>query len=314
MTDSTTSVTVLGLGAMGTALASAFLAAGHPTTVWNRSAARAEALRPAGATVAADPAAAVAASPLVVVCLLDRRAVDAVLAAAGPLTGRTVVNLTSSTPEDARAVAERVTAAGARYLDGTIMVPTPMVGSTDAFVLYSGDAGALAAHRATLAALGGELEFLGEDPGRAAVHDLGMLDVYFAGMAAFLHAAALVGADGVPARAFLPYANRMLELLGPTFAQLAADVDAGEHPGTEDNLEMELAFLSHIVHTSRARGIDPSVPEAPRALVAAAVAAGHGADGFSRVIDSLRPAAATARTALSSEPLVRGCRSRTWTA
>ena len=77
---------------------------------------------------------------------------------------------------------------------------------------------------------------------------------------------------------------------------------------------MELAFLSHIVHTGRARGIDPSVPEAPRALVAAAVAAGHGADGFSRVIDSLRPAAATARTALSSEPLVRGCRSRTWTA
>lgn len=30
-------VTVLGLGPMGAALASAFLAAGHPTTVWNRT-------------------------------------------------------------------------------------------------------------------------------------------------------------------------------------------------------------------------------------------------------------------------------------
>lgn len=32
------SVTVLGLGAMGTALAGAFLRAGHRITVWNRSA------------------------------------------------------------------------------------------------------------------------------------------------------------------------------------------------------------------------------------------------------------------------------------
>lgn len=285
----TASVTVLGLGAMGTALARAFLAAGHPTTVWNRDPARAEALRPSGATVAPDPAAAVRAAPLVIVCLLDTPAVDAVLAAAGPLDGRTVVNLTSSTPEDARAVAVRAGAAGARYVDGTIMVTTPMIGTPDAFVLLSGGARAFAEHRATLAALGG-LEHLGEDPGRAAVLDLGMLDVFFAGMTAFLHAAALVAADGVPAAAFVPYARRMLGLLDGTVADLARDVDAGEHPGEDDNLEMELAALEHIVTTSRARGIDPAVAEVPRALVAAAVASGHGKDGFSRVVDVLRGA------------------------
>jgi len=38
-TDSTctTPITLLGLGDMGTALARAWLAAGHPLTVWNRS-------------------------------------------------------------------------------------------------------------------------------------------------------------------------------------------------------------------------------------------------------------------------------------
>ncbi|MER6985206.1 NAD(P)-binding domain-containing protein, partial [Streptomyces carpinensis] len=36
-----TPVSVLGLGPMGTALASAFLAAGHPLTVWNRTPGRA---------------------------------------------------------------------------------------------------------------------------------------------------------------------------------------------------------------------------------------------------------------------------------
>jgi 3-hydroxyisobutyrate dehydrogenase-like beta-hydroxyacid dehydrogenase len=282
-------VTVLGLGAMGGALARAFLAAGHPTTVWNRSPARAEALARAGAVVAAGVPEAAAASPLTVVCLLDTAAVDAVLGAAGDaLAGSTVVNLTSSTPEDARAVAGRVTAAGARHLDGAIMVPTPMVGTGDALVLYGGDTAAFAEHRATLAALGGELDPLGDDPGLPAVYDLGMLDVFFAGMAAFLHAAAVAGADGVRAGAFLPYARRMLALLEPTFAQLARDVDRGGFPGDEDTLEMELAALEHIVATSRARGVDPSVAGAVRDVVRAAVDAGHGKDGFSRVVTVLR--------------------------
>lgn len=278
-------VTVLGLGAMGRALARAFLAAGHPTTVWNRTPGRAGDLD--GAVVAPDVPAAVRAAPLVVVCLLDTTAVLAVLAAAGDaLRGCTVVNLTSSTPEDARRAAAAAVAAGARYVDGTVMVPTPLVGTPDALVLYSGDR---AAHDPeTLAALGGEQDWLGPDPGRAALVDLGMLGVFFAGMTAFLQAAALVGTDGVRAAEFVPYARRILDLLGPTVAELARDVDAGEHPGTEDTLTMELAFLEHIVAAGRDRGVDSSLTAASRDLVRAAVAAGHGKDGYSRIVDVLR--------------------------
>ncbi|MBZ4401161.1 NAD(P)-binding domain-containing protein [Myxococcus sp. AS-1-15] len=45
-------VTVIGLGKMGSALAGAFLRAGHRVTVWSRTASRAELLRQAGAVVA----------------------------------------------------------------------------------------------------------------------------------------------------------------------------------------------------------------------------------------------------------------------
>ncbi len=288
MTEHPAPVTVLGLGAMGSALARAFLATGHPTTVWNRSPARAHPLADAGASLAPDIGAAIRSSPLVVVCLLDHTAVRHTLRAVDGLAGRTVVNLTSSTPEDARTVAGQIVAAGGRYVDGAVMVPTPLVGTPDAFVLYSGDADAFDEHRATLASLGGELELLGADPGRAAVLDLGMLDVFFAGMTSFLHAAALVGADGMPAAGFLPYARRVLGLLDATFAELARDVDAGEHPGDADNLAMEMVFLDHIVDTSRTRGIDTTVPGASRALAASAVASGYGKDGYSRVVDVLR--------------------------
>ncbi|MFC7468445.1 NAD(P)-binding domain-containing protein [Actinomadura keratinilytica] len=55
-------VTVLGLGRMGGALAAAFLAAGHPTTVWNRSPGKADALVVRGARRAGSVAEAVAAA------------------------------------------------------------------------------------------------------------------------------------------------------------------------------------------------------------------------------------------------------------
>ncbi|WP_262986041.1 NAD(P)-binding domain-containing protein, partial [Streptomyces sp. CBMA123] len=56
MTTTRTPVAVLGLGLMGTALADAFLSAGHPTTVWNRTAARADGPAARGAHRAATPA------------------------------------------------------------------------------------------------------------------------------------------------------------------------------------------------------------------------------------------------------------------
>lgn len=77
-------VTVIGLGAMGRALAGAFLDNGHPTTVWNRTAGKAGELTKRGATEAATAAEAIAASPVVVVCVLDYDAVRDVLGAPGP--------------------------------------------------------------------------------------------------------------------------------------------------------------------------------------------------------------------------------------
>lgn len=168
------------------------------------------------------------------------------------------------------------------------MVPTPLIGTDQALVLYSGDADVFDTYANTLRGLGGEADLLGDDPGLAAVYDLGMLDVFFNGMAAFLHATALVGANGVTATAFLPYADRIASILQGSMVSLADDVDRGQHPGVEDNLIMELRALDHIVEASETHGIDTTVPELPRKLVQAAIARGHGRDGFSRTIDILR--------------------------
>ncbi|MFE5624893.1 NAD(P)-binding domain-containing protein [Streptomyces virginiae] len=64
---------------MGPAIAGASLAGGHPTTVWNRTVSKADALVSKGAALASTPAEAVEAGELVVVCVLDRDAAQKVL-------------------------------------------------------------------------------------------------------------------------------------------------------------------------------------------------------------------------------------------
>lgn len=291
-----TPVTVLGLGAMGSALARAFLAAGHPTTVWNRTAARTEPLVAAGAVRAATLAEAVQTAGVTVVCVRDATAVRRLLdPLADQLTGRPVVNLTSSTPEEARDIAEWADRHRVRYLDGAIMVPVPLIAGPHAHVLYSGSAEVFEQHRDTLLALGGEAEFLGGDPGLASLYDLAMLDVFFAGMTSFLHAAAMMGADGVAARTFLPYANRIMAILPATLEGLARDVDERRYPGDEDTLDMNDAALEHLVVTSRSRGIDPGLPALMAALTRGAIAEGRGSEGFSAVVEQLRSAGVASR-------------------
>src|SRR5688500_7876948 len=108
-------VTVLGLGEMGSALAAAFLAGGQRTTVWNRTAGKADGLVAEGAVSAGSVPEAVAASNLVVVNVKGNDAVRAILASAGSLDGRAVVNLTDGTSGEARDVAAWVAERGGSY-------------------------------------------------------------------------------------------------------------------------------------------------------------------------------------------------------
>ncbi|WP_138894727.1 NAD(P)-dependent oxidoreductase [Streptomyces chryseus] len=282
-------VTVLGLGRMGTALADAFLSAGHPTTVWNRTAGRADPLVARGAVRAATPGDAVSAAGLVVVCVLDYDAVRALLApVAGSLAGRTVVNLTSGSPEQARAAAAWAAGHGFDYLDGAVMSTPPGVGSPASMFLYSGSPAALAAHRDTLAALGDPVD-LGEDAGVASLYDVALLGVMWATLSGWLHATALTGADGVSATAFTPVAVRWLSAAVTGFMEAyAGQVDAGHYPGDDATLDVHRAAVGHLVHAGRDRGIDGTLPELSQALIGRAVDSGYGGDSYARLVELFR--------------------------
>lgn len=289
---SLTPVTVLGLGPMGRALAGAFVDRGHPTTIWNRSAGKVGDLVERGATLATTPADAVRNSPLVIVCVIDGNAVEDIVGrTGGALAGRTLVNLTTDTPERERSLATWADEQGISYVDGSIMTPTTTIGGPDAVVLYSGSSDIYEANRDTLAAIGGTATYLGPDPGRAAAHDVALLDLFWTAMSGIVHAFALARTEGIAATDLVPYASGIAQLLPPILEELAEHVDASKYPGDDSNLHSALAGISHIVDAATSRGLDTSVLGAARSLAQQAVDAGHGQDAFSRLTDLLIRAA-----------------------
>ncbi|MGW6737808.1 NAD(P)-dependent oxidoreductase [Streptomyces sp. NPDC055013] len=283
-------VTVLGLGPMGRALAGAFLAAGLRTTVWNRTPGRDGELLGRGAVGARSAAEAVGASELVVVCVVNYDAADAVLrqdAVTGALKGRTVVNLTADTPARARDSAAWAAAHGIRYLDGAIMTPTTTIGTSDAVFLHSGPEDLYREHRPVLDVLGGTHTHLGEDIGRAAAFDIALLDIFWTAASGYAHALAVARAEGITARELAPFAQGIGAILPPMFEELAGDVDDGTYSGEGNPITSAASSMAHIVETSESHGIDAGVMRAAEGQARRVIGLGHGADGFIRVAELL---------------------------
>jgi 3-hydroxyisobutyrate dehydrogenase-like beta-hydroxyacid dehydrogenase len=72
-------IAFIGLGNMGSAMATNLLKAGHTLTVFNRSRSRADALKPLGARVAATPGEAAAGSEVAITMLADDHALESVV-------------------------------------------------------------------------------------------------------------------------------------------------------------------------------------------------------------------------------------------
>ncbi|MFM9366670.1 NAD(P)-dependent oxidoreductase [Streptomyces sp. Da 82-17] len=286
---SSTPVTVLGLGAMGSAIAGAFLDAGHPTTVWNRSPGKGDALVARGAKLAGSAAEAVRASEVVVVSLLDQAASRSVLdPIAADLRGRLLVDLTSDTPQRAREAGEWAAREGLDYVDGAMMVNVPMVGTPDALFFLSGNRAAYEKHAQVLAALGGQGTFLGADHGLAAAYDLSILDFFWTSMSGLVHAFALAQAEGIKAADLVPFLTGNGSLLTALTPQMAADVDRGDYPGEADNLVMDTAGVAHVLHAADQNGLDTSVLRAVKSVADRAIARGHGADGWTATVEAVR--------------------------
>jgi 3-hydroxyisobutyrate dehydrogenase-like beta-hydroxyacid dehydrogenase len=120
-------IAFLGLGQMGTPMATRLLNARHEVTVWNRTQQRTESLASAGARVAPTPAAAADDVEFVITMLATPEALDDVLfgpdgLAAALSPGQTLIDMSTVGPDAFRSAA-------ARLPSGVAAVDAPVRGS-----------------------------------------------------------------------------------------------------------------------------------------------------------------------------------------
>jgi 3-hydroxyisobutyrate dehydrogenase-like beta-hydroxyacid dehydrogenase len=285
-------VTVVGLGPMGQAMTRTLLARGHQVTVWNRTAARADGVVADGATLAATPQEAVEASDLVILSLTDYRAMYDILAdATGSLAGRTLVNLSSDTPDRSREAAAWAAGHDAAFLTGGVMTPAPMVGTEAAYIYYSGPDEVMNRHLAALSPLGTP-KYLGQDPGLAQMMYQAHLTVFLTTLSGLMHATAMLGHAGMKAQEALPELLTLTDSIGDMLrageGSPGTALDAGEHPGDLSTVTMMGATSDHIVETSTSLGLDLALPLAVQAHYRRAIEDGNGGDNWTRIIDGIR--------------------------
>ncbi|WP_181773268.1 NAD(P)-dependent oxidoreductase [Amycolatopsis pittospori] len=269
-----TPVTVVGLGSMGSALADAFLAAGHPTTVWNRTASKAEPLVARGARRAETVDEAVRASPLIIACLTTYEDTVAALEPA-TLTGRALVTLNSGSPAGARRMAGWATGRGARFLDGAVKNVPSAVGAPDTLLYYGGDKAVFDEHLDTLRVLGGDTVHLGEETDLAALYEMAVGGTLLPALVGFFQGAALLRKRGLEAETLLPYATKWFEMIISVLPMYTKEIDSGDYTDPAASVDIFHAGAAHDLELA-AEGVDVDWQLPMHDLVRRAAEAGHG--------------------------------------
>ena len=113
---------IAGIGNMGSSIGARLMEVGHKLTVWNRTAEKTKPLADAGAAVAKTPAELTSSVEVVISLLIDTAAIDAVYHGpqgllAGDAKGKLFIEMSTVTPEAQIALAEKVRAKGAAFVE-----------------------------------------------------------------------------------------------------------------------------------------------------------------------------------------------------
>ncbi len=283
-------VALLGLGTMGSGMATNLLKAGFPLAVYNRTAAKAEPFAQQGARIAATPADAAKGAQVIIAMLADDEAscnawtgTDGALAAAE--AGSVLVEASTLSPHW---IAELSALAGTRGLD---LLDAPVTGSRSQAeagqlsFLAGGSEDALARATPVLAAMSKEIVHLGPS-GSGAVMKLvnnflcGVQVASLAEAIAWLEHSSL---DRDKALTILKNGAPGSPLLSAISTRMTT-----RNYGVNFLLKLMAKDLDYAYAAAAATGIDLTTAAQARELFERAIAEGHSEQDMASVIEPLR--------------------------
>jgi 3-hydroxyisobutyrate dehydrogenase-like beta-hydroxyacid dehydrogenase len=154
----------IGTGIMGAPMARRLLKAGHRVRVYNRSPEKARKLIADGADVAANPIDAAKGAEVVFIMVPDTPDVESVAAKIEPVANgdQLIIDMSTIAPTAERAIAARMRAKGAEYLDAPVSGGETGAIDGTLTIMVGGAVAAFDRARPLLEALGKRITYMGE--------------------------------------------------------------------------------------------------------------------------------------------------------
>ncbi|MDT0463285.1 NAD(P)-dependent oxidoreductase [Streptomyces sp. DSM 41699] len=299
----------IGLGVMGQPMALRLARSGTPLVVWNRTPARTEPLRAAGAEVAAGPDEVFARAEIVILMLADDLAIDATLGRGTPdfaarVAGRVVVHMGTTSPGYSRDLEAEVRAAGGRYVEAPVSGSRVPAENGQLVAMLAGEAAAVDVVRPLLAPLCRETFVCGAAP-NALVMKLSVnlfLITLVTGLSEAYHFADRHGLDH---KLFLdvldagPMASGVSRMKAPKLLARDFAVQAAAHDVLKNN--------RLVAEAARAAGLASPLLDVCHTLFDETVTLGHGSEDMVAVLRAIE--ARTENAPLGPGPLGGGLES-----
>lgn len=267
-------VTIFGLGLMGLAIAKAYQKGGIPVTVWNRTIKKAEALDTQNVAVAQTISEAVRASPVSIICVANPNSVISLFGdrqVEPLLDGRTIIQLSTSLPKQAREDKRWLAIRNAEFLYGAIHCGPEQLGTKDGRILISGPSSTYRQIQGLICHLGGQIDYLGEDIAAASTLDLAWLSTRFGEFMGMLHASNVCQTEGIELQKFIS--------MFPDNARIQHHVGTirdGSYNQRSATLSVWQASLELLKQQALDAGMDAEFPNHIGDLFEKAVKAGYG--------------------------------------
>lgn len=255
-------ISVIGLGVMGSALARTLLDNGYSVTVWNRSAAKADPLVAAGATLAGSAGEAVEASPATIICIASHdQTIELLDGIKRSLPGRTIIELSTGGAEEAEALAAMLSANGAGWLIGIINAYPTAIGKPETVLTVVGAEDTWETWEPAIKALGGSSARVGDEAGMVAALFAALFTTRQGFMFGMIYGGLVCKKAGIPLDVFAKQVPVSMGVL-PSYHQYFADtVPEGRFDNPPATMSTYAAALDDALRTFKTVGAHAELPQ-----------------------------------------------------
>ena len=293
-TKSEARVAVLGLGKMGSALASTLLLNERPLVIWNRSPGKAASLVDSGATLASSVADAIERSELIIICVGNYDHTNEMLTGTEQLwQGKTLLQLSGGIAAEARALEHWTKQSKGIYLDGCVLAFPDDVGSPKASLMVTGNTAAWEQYSELILELGGASTFLGEDVSSHLLIEYAFVLPNLFTFLGVIQGAYLSEQAGFPVEEYLKSVTSEMFFDGirKESRRLGEAITKDDFTDSQVALKTYAAGLNKRLVDFDQRGMSVDMVHAARALLDQTEAAGFGGESLSAIIKILRQGA-----------------------